>query len=56
MEIWRYAEPDLDFISHIRKRCYEENIVLVLDEISSGFRLNTGGSTPSGEFNLIFVF
>ena len=44
MEIWRYAEPDLDFISHIRKRCYEENIVLVLDEISSGFRLNTGGS------------
>lgn len=44
MEIWRYADPDLDFIAHVRKRCDEENIVLVLDEISSGFRLNGGGS------------
>jgi glutamate-1-semialdehyde 2,1-aminomutase len=44
MEVWRYAQPDLEFISHVRKRCTEENIVLIFDEISSGFRLNIGGS------------
>ena len=44
MEIWRYADPDLAFIAHVRKRCDEENIVLIFDEISSGFRMNTGGS------------
>lgn len=44
MEIWRYSDPDLDFIAHVKKRCDENGIVLIFDEISSGFRLNTGGS------------
>ena len=44
MEIWRYQDPDLDFIHHVQKRCQEEGIILIFDEISSGFRLSTGGS------------
>ena len=44
MEIWRYQDPNLDFIHHVKTRCREEGIVLIFDEISSGFRLNTGGS------------
>jgi glutamate-1-semialdehyde 2,1-aminomutase len=44
MEIWRYQDPDLDFIHHVQKRCQEEEIILIFDEISSGFRLSTGGS------------
>jgi len=44
MEIWRYQEPNLDFIHHVKNRCQEEGIILIFDEISSGFRLCTGGS------------
>lgn len=44
MEIWRYQDPDLDFIHHVQKRCQKDGIILIFDEISSGFRLSTGGS------------
>lgn len=44
MEVWRYKDPDLTFIRHIQRRCKEEGIILIFDEISSGFRLNVGGS------------
>ncbi|GLX83138.1 aminotransferase class III [Thalassotalea eurytherma] len=44
MEVFRHAMPDLAFIKRVRELCTEHNIVLVFDEISSGFRLNIGGS------------
>ena len=44
MEVFRHAMPDLAFIKRIRELCTAHNIVLVFDEISSGFRLNIGGS------------
>ena len=44
MEIWRYQNPDIDFIHHVQKRCKEEGIILIFDEISSGFRLSIAGS------------
>ncbi|WP_448213107.1 aminotransferase class III-fold pyridoxal phosphate-dependent enzyme [Colwellia sp. MEBiC06753] len=44
MEVWRHSEPDITFLRRIRELCSEHNIVLVFDEISSGFRLNIGGS------------
>jgi len=44
MEPWRYKEPNLDFFRHVRERCNEFGILLIVDEISSGFRLNVGAS------------
>ncbi|MDC1120393.1 aminotransferase class III-fold pyridoxal phosphate-dependent enzyme [Alphaproteobacteria bacterium] len=44
MEVWRNAEPRLDFLNHVASRCRTEKIVLIFDEISSGFRLTIGGS------------
>ncbi|WP_372766429.1 aminotransferase class III-fold pyridoxal phosphate-dependent enzyme [Pseudoalteromonas sp.] len=44
MEVFRHGEPDLNFIKEIRALCDQHNIVLIFDEISSGFRLNTGAS------------
>jgi glutamate-1-semialdehyde 2,1-aminomutase len=44
MEVFRHALPDLCFLRAVRKLCDEHNIVLIFDEISSGFRLNIGGS------------
>ena len=44
MEVFRHSKPDLDFLREIRALCDEHNIVLIFDEISSGFRLNIGGS------------
>lgn len=44
MEIWRYGEPDLEFIRHVQNKCIENNIVLIFDEISSGFRISNAGS------------
>ncbi len=43
MEVARHSEPDLDFLRTIREMTREMGIVLIYDEISSGFRLNTGG-------------
>ena len=44
MEIWRYQDPNLEFIRHVQARCKQEDIVLIFDEISSGFRLSVAGS------------
>ena len=44
MEVWRYKTPDLAFIKHVINRCNKEGIIVIFDEISSGFRLNIGGS------------
>jgi len=44
MEVWRYSAPNLNFIKHVAETCSKHGIVLIFDEISSGFRLNVGGS------------
>ena len=44
MEVFRHGMPDVGFLKAIKERCKENGIVLIFDEISSGFRLNTGGS------------
>lgn len=44
MEVFRHSSPDLPFLKAIRALCDEHNITLIFDEISSGFRLNIGGS------------
>ena len=43
MEVQRYKNLDLDFLKHIRKITEDLGIVLIFDEISSGFRVNIGG-------------
>ena len=43
MEPCRNSEPDMPFLLEVRKQCSEKNIVLILDECSSGFRENYGG-------------
>ena len=43
MEPQRSEEPKDNFLHKIRKLCDERNIILVFDEVSSGFRLNSGG-------------
>jgi len=37
-------EPNLDFLKHIRARTKENGIVLIFDEIVSGFRVAKGGA------------
>ena len=43
MEPCRNSKPDKKFLKHVRKICSKNNIVLILDECSSGFRENFGG-------------
>jgi glutamate-1-semialdehyde 2,1-aminomutase len=43
MEVQRYKNIDIDFLKYIKKTTRERNIVLIFDEISSGFRVNIGG-------------
>ena len=43
MEVQRYKSLDIDFLKHIRKVTEDSGIVLIFDEISSGFRVNIGG-------------
>ena len=43
MEVQRYKDLDINFLKHIRKITKELEIVLIFDEISSGFRVNIGG-------------
>jgi len=43
MEVARHSEGDLNFLRTVREMTREAGIVLIYDEISSGFRLNTGG-------------
>ena len=44
MEPIRNFEPDNGFLQMVGALAKENNIVFILDEISSGFRLNTGGA------------
>ena len=43
METQRSVEPKDGFLNKVRELCDKNNIILVFDEVSSGFRLNTGG-------------
>lgn len=43
MEVERHKEIDLDFLNKIRKITQETGVVLIYDEVSSGFRINVGG-------------
>ncbi len=40
LEPMRYSLPDVKFLQHVRAECSDNNIVLIFDEISSGFRFN----------------
>ena len=40
LEPMRYSLPDIKFLQHVRTECTNNNIVLIFDEISSGFRFN----------------
>lgn len=44
MESIRSQEPSPEFLAGVRKLADETGAVLVVDEISAGFRLNTGGA------------
>jgi len=44
MEPIRSDNPKEGFLNNVRKIANETDVVLVFDEISSGFRLNTGGA------------
>jgi len=46
MEVQRDKPVDLDFLRGVQKICREKNIVLIFDEITSGFRFRAGASYP----------
>jgi len=43
MEVYRNKEPENNFLHRVRKLADQNNIVLVFDECTSGFRKNYGG-------------
>ena len=43
MEVFRNKEPENNFLHQVRKLADDNNIVLVFDECTSGFRKNFGG-------------
>jgi len=43
MEVARNKGVNIPFLKEIRKICSEQGIVLIFDEVSSGFRVNIGG-------------
>ena len=43
MEVQRHKAIDVDFLKAVRQIATEAGVVLIFDEISSGFRVNTGG-------------
>ena len=43
MEPLRSEYPKDNFLEKIRKICDEKNIILIFDEVTSAFRINTGG-------------
>ena len=43
MEVVRNIEPEDNFIHHVRELANKRNVVLIFDEISSGFRQTLGG-------------
>jgi glutamate-1-semialdehyde 2,1-aminomutase len=44
MEPVRSSEPETDFLAGVRRIANETGAVLIFDEITSGFRVNTGGA------------
>ena len=44
MEPIRNYYPDYGFLQHIREQTERENVILIMDEVSSGFRLCCGGA------------
>jgi glutamate-1-semialdehyde aminotransferase len=42
-EVSRHHQPDVEFLKQVKKIAQDIGAVLVFDEISSGFRINTGG-------------
>lgn len=44
MEPIRNYYPEKDFLEQIREFTKRENVVLIIDEVSAGFRLNCGGA------------
>lgn len=44
MEPVRSTEPHPEFLATIRKRCTERGAVLVFDEVTSAWRMNSGGA------------
>lgn len=44
LEPIRDEEPSADFVNSIQQFCNRTNTILIVDEISSGFRMNCGGS------------
>jgi len=44
LEPIRNVEPEKDFLELIQKECRDQDIPLIVDEITSGFRLNLGGA------------
>lgn len=44
MESIRNDDPNKDFIDCINKTCKENNIILIVDEVTAGFRLCNGGA------------
>ena len=43
MEVQRYKGIDIEFLKYIKSIAREKGIILIFDEISSGFRVNIGG-------------
>ena len=44
LEAVRNLEPDPDFFAVLEQETKRLNVPLIVDEVSSGFRLNTGGA------------
>ncbi len=44
LEPMRYTTPDIKFLTHVRKTCTDNNIIMIFDEISSGFRFNNNAA------------
>ena len=43
MEVQKYKDVDIDFLKEVRDITKKIGAILIFDEISSGFRFNTGG-------------
>ncbi len=50
VESARYNYPNRDFVNTINKICNKRNIILICDEITSGFRINNSGAYKSVGF------
>lgn len=43
IEISRYSDPPKNFLTEVQRICMEFNCILIVDEVTSGFRFNLGG-------------